>query len=107
MSRTLKPSLWVLGLVAVYGLAVLFRFHHVHAESGEWRDRPTAQPPRLGYHGHTYDRMATDAARRTGFSFHGAATGGGIILAPKHLPDPATIQVDYRRVYVSYRRAGS
>lgn len=107
MSRSRKLSIWVLGLIAVYGLAVLFRFNHVHSESGEWRDRPTAQPPLLHYHGQSYNRSATAESRRTHFIRHTSALGGGIVLAPKQDPNPTMLQVEYKGVYVDYQRAGA
>lgn len=100
----LKPLLWILCITAVYGLAVLFRFHHVHSESGEWRDRPSAAPPIVHYHGRVYDRSSTKTALRASFTMQGTDAGGGLIYAPTN-PNPRTIEVRAYHVYKDYRRA--
>jgi hypothetical protein len=100
--------MWLLIFLLACAAAAGIRLVHVHRESGEWRMRPSAEPPILRFNGHVYNRVGSGATKEIGFVKGVDDLGGGKIFAPRGAGVPETIQVrdrDLNRFY-EYQLAG-
>lgn len=89
--REIRPAVLAVGVLVVLVLAVVAgaRMVSVHADTWEWRLKPSAAPPKIQFDDRSYLRGSVMAGLAPGSTLSGLTSGGGAIYATAPIPGSA------------------